>query len=376
MKLSLKPYLLFLAGIDSVMGSQRSCAIIANRASGEVSFVSDTQDVYSTPLPGANAEPMYVSTSGGKIFVGDRGNESVVVFDSNDVEEPRVIEGVGSGIFHQWNNEEYLVVALDEMQSIVIISIDTEEILSTIDLTNQGSLSLASDQRPHDIVITKDDVIFVSVIGPTSGDAIIRVDMDTMASSVKLDLPIGTDPHLALSPMTPEHLYSPQQGLNRVAVYKFDLSEAEDPLTIDNAHGVSSDYNGDRLYVTNISNGGTDALSTISIDKDGPSELIGTTVDTPDAVPHNIAVTKDNKIYVTHSGATASTLSLFELDENDLPTFISTINVGLNPFGLAVLNSKCPNIMSSKSSKSSKSAKASKGMRGSKSMKGSKSRRI
>ena len=133
MKLSIKHYLLFLASIDSVMSSQRSCAIIANRESGEVSFVSDSQDVYSTPLPGANgmnvkiclflhfliiyshftsliAEPMYVSTSEGKIFVGDRGNDSVVVFDADDVKEPRVIEGVGSGIFHQWSNEEYLVV--------------------------------------------------------------------------------------------------------------------------------------------------------------------------------------------------------------------------------------------------------------------------
>ena len=94
---------------------------------------------------------MYVSTSGEKIFVGDRGNERVVVFDSNNVKEPRVIEGVGSGIFHQWSNEEYLVVALDEMQSIVIISIESEQILSTVDLTNQGSLSLTSDQRPHDL---------------------------------------------------------------------------------------------------------------------------------------------------------------------------------------------------------------------------------
>ena len=60
-------------------------------------------------------------------------------------------------------------------------------------------------------------------------------------------------------------------------------------------------------------------------------------MDTPYAVPHNIALTPNGrKLYVTHSGANNkvtvfTTKGLFD----PIPEFSGEVTVGDNPFGLA-----------------------------------------
>ena len=64
--------------------------------------------------------------------------------------------------------------------------------------------------------------------------------------------------------------------------------------------------------------------------------MLGTT-DTPLAVPHNIALTKKGeKLYVTHSGATADQVSIYRASKQQpVPVLLGTVTVGLNPFWLA-----------------------------------------
>ncbi|MFN2123492.1 MAG: YncE family protein, partial [Candidatus Promineifilaceae bacterium] len=63
--------------------------VVANRGSGSISVIDVATDMVldTIDLPGANtAEPMYVvySKFGDRVYVGDRANDQVVVFDADD----------------------------------------------------------------------------------------------------------------------------------------------------------------------------------------------------------------------------------------------------------------------------------------------------
>jgi DNA-binding beta-propeller fold protein YncE len=94
--------------------------------------------------------------------------------------------------------------------------------------------------------------------------------------------------------------------------------------------------NGKTFYTTSIASGGVAGLVTIDTNT---NTVLGTTNTgaPPIGTPHNIAVTPNGKkLYVTHSGATANTVTVYATTKRDpVPVFLGTITVGANPFGLA-----------------------------------------
>jgi hypothetical protein len=58
-------------------------------------------------------------------------------------------------------------------------------------------------------------------------------------------------------------------------------------------------------------------------------------------VPHNIALTLKNKLFITHSGGTADKITFYTTTrlattrDYPAPVFAGEVTVGLNPFGLA-----------------------------------------
>ena len=99
------------------------------------------------------------------------------------------------------------------------------------------------------------------------------------------------------------------------------------------AHGAGMAGNGKVFYTTNLPGGGMGGL--VSIDTK-TNEVLGLPVDTPFPVPHNIALTtRGDKIYVTHSGATADKVSIYTASKKEpVPVLLGEITVELNPFGL------------------------------------------
>jgi len=331
-----------------------SYAVTANRGSGDISFLTANGATnFVVPLPTSHPnppEPMYVSHSRNRVFVGDRASNSVVVFDPKDLlKDPVTISDVCAGIFHQWSNDDHLVVACDVDRTVAVIDFDSMTVQKRIDLTRQNELSIDGTQKPHDIVITPNgQSIFVSILGDfdDSDDALLKIDVAEGIVVAKLDLPAGTDPHLALSPRAPDLLYSPQQNLGLVAVYnQDDLSEAQEPLVLPHAHGVSTSPDGRFMYFTNInSNGGVGALETVRAASAAASaSFAGPPVDAPgEGKPHNVAVSQEGYVFVTHSGATASQVSAYSTDEmSGLPTLVAQHEVGTNPFGIAIVRYDC-----------------------------------
>ena len=65
------------------------------------------------------------------------------------------------------------------------------------------------------------------------------------------------------------------------------------------------------------------------------NEVINT-MDTPYAVPHNIALTPDaRRLYITHSGGSSDKVSVFQVGRGGQLTPAGDITVGFNPFGLS-----------------------------------------
>ena len=66
-------------------GDQGTVAI-ANRADGTISLIDVATDqvIDTILLPGVSPQPMYVNYAQEKVFVGDRANNLVVVYDAED----------------------------------------------------------------------------------------------------------------------------------------------------------------------------------------------------------------------------------------------------------------------------------------------------
>jgi len=88
------------------------------------------------------------------------------------------------------------------------------------------------------------------------------------------------------------------------------------------------------FYTTNLTGGGADGLFAVDT---GTNTVAGEAVDTPYAVPHNIALSQNGlRLFLTHSGATADRVTFWSVSPSDpRPVLLGEVAVGLNPFGIA-----------------------------------------
>ena len=309
--------------------------VVANRAGGTISVIDTATDTVldTIPLPGPNtAEPMYVvfSKFGDRVFVGDRANNQVVVFDAGDFS----IEGTvpaGNGVFHMWADSRgrQLWVNNDIDNTATVIDTRTLQVIATVPMPAD---LVALGGKPHDVILDRTGrFAYVTMLGlPGENDYLVQFSTRTFAEVNRA--PVGKDPHLSLANRG-RALYVPAQNSGIVSVLdRFTL----DPITeiaVPGAHGAGMRSDGKVFYTTNLPGGGMGGL--VSIDTK-TNEVLGLPVDTPFPVPHNIALTtRGDKIYVTHSGATADKVSIYTASKKEpVPVLLGEITVELNPFGL------------------------------------------
>ena len=128
---------------DRKLAREGPFAVVANRVAGSVSFIAEhgnagCEDVTTVHIKGS--EPMYVNANEDNIFVGDRSNNAILVFDPADILNPSSIpvdDDECDGLFHQWINEDYYVATCTNTNSIVVMKLTSSE-LFYIDLDALG----------------------------------------------------------------------------------------------------------------------------------------------------------------------------------------------------------------------------------------------
>ena len=326
---------LLAVAVPATWASYGGYVVVANRASGSISIIDvGTDTAFEIPLTGVNTpEPMYVvnSPAGGRVFVGDRANNRVVVFRARDFSIEDTVSA-GSGVFHMWASSavQQLWVSNDVDNTITVIDTISLGVVATIPLPAD---LVALGGKPHDVILAPNaPFAYVSMLG-FSGDDDYVIQYSTQLFMELNRAAVGKDPHLSLARQN-RLLYVPCQNSNSIYVLDRRTLEELDVLMVPGAHGAGMSVNGKIFYTTNLPGRGIDGLFTLGTKL---NVLIGDPADTPFNVPHNIALTPDGKkIYVTHSGGSNNVVSVYTATRLDpVPNYLTSVTVGNNPFGLA-----------------------------------------
>jgi DNA-binding beta-propeller fold protein YncE len=162
--------------------------VVANRASGDITLISDGGDAFNVTLEGpVTPEPMYVSVYGRDVYVGDRANDRIIKFADADFDAtPTYIDSCG-GIFHMWNNGVQLWVSCNVDNAVDVIDLATATVVQTIDVNSTGV--------PHDIVATAGKG-FATIFVQNDADKILSFETATFAPVDELT--VGEDPHVGV----------------------------------------------------------------------------------------------------------------------------------------------------------------------------------
>lgn len=310
--------------------------VVANRGSGSISVIDVRSDArvgtYALPS-GPNApEPMYVTyvKQGNHVFVGDRANNRVVVFDAASFDVVTTINS-GSGVFHMWSDPRgrQLWINNDIDNTATVIDPQALSVIATVDMP--ADLTSAGF-KPHDVILDPSgNFAYVTLVGGGDHDYLVQFSTRTFEEVNRVA--VGKDPHVALTNSN-DYIYVPAQNSDVVSVFnRYTLAPVTE-LAVPGAHGAGILPNGSVFYTTNLTGGGSDGLFAI----DTHTNSILGAADTPYAVPHNVVVTKNDKLFVTHSGGTSDKVTVYAATAvHPVPTLIGEVTVELNPFGLAYI---------------------------------------
>jgi len=310
--------------------------VVANRGGASISVIDvATSDVNTVAMPAGDntPEPMYVvySPMNDLVFVGDRANDRVVAFDAQTFAVETTIP-TGAGVFHMWG---------EPSTGQLWVNNDIDNTVSVLDMTGLSNLDtfstpadlVALGGKPHDVILDPSGPYgYVSMIGVDgANDYVVKYDASTYNEMDRQA--VGNDPHLSLSAFH-DKLYVPSQGGDMVSVLDRDTLNPLTTIGVDNAHGATTSKDGSLFFTTDIADGGVDAVVVIDTSTD---TVIGS-ADSLLAVPHNLSLSPDeNLIYVTHSGEASDQVSIFDVSNPMDPTYLTSVTVGLNPFGLTTI---------------------------------------
>ena len=311
--------------------------VVANRGSGSISVIdtrtAQLMGTYDLPQYDGDAfpEPMYVNqvSANQRLFVGDRANDRVVVFNSRTF----AVEGTvacGAGVFHQWADRQgdQLWVNNDVDNTCTVIDPASLEVITTVDIPAD---LVAMGGKPHDVILDHESrYAYVTVLGIDGpNDYLLQFETDGFSELNRQ--PVGKDPHVSIGVNT--DLYVACQNSDQVLVFEPESLALLDEIMVPGAHGVAMASSGKFFYTTNLPGGGADALYTIGTKG---NQVLGSPVATPYAVPHNLALTPNaRKLFVTHSGGSADKVTVYELVGTlRQPEYVGEVTVGLNPFGI------------------------------------------
>lgn len=293
--------------------------VVANRNNQSISFIDAISNNVIKTLAIPDSEPMYVVyvPKKDKIYVGDRAQKKIHVINPQSQEIEESISA-GNGIFHMWadgqGNELWVTNDIDN--TISVINLTSNTVTNTINI----------DTKPHDVFVTKDGTTaFVSVLtNDPASDKIYKYSTSTYLKTGEVN--VGKEPHIYH--LANNNLYIPCQSGE---LYTFDTTTLDliSKKNYAGAHGIFASPDQNIIFMSNIA--GQQIYSINATTTDPANNPIASSNETP----HNIVINANgNKMFVTHSGATANIISVYDVNKSGAISFSTTITAGSNPFGL------------------------------------------
>jgi DNA-binding beta-propeller fold protein YncE len=218
----------------------------------------------------------------------------------------------------------------DFANTSTVINMKTLEVIATVPTPDD---LVALGGKPHDVFLSPYGFFaYVTVLG-VDGDSDYVVQYSTWTFEEIGRAAVGKDPHVSAT-FRNFYLYVPCQNSDAVFVLNRITMDVVDMLDVPGAHGAGMSLSGKYFYTSNLPGGGEDALWVISTKT---NQVVGDPVDSPFAVPHNIALTPNGKkLYLTHSGGSSDKVTVYKIKWNDpTPILIGEVTTGFNPFGIA-----------------------------------------
>lgn len=265
-----------------------------------------------------------------RVWVGDRANDRVVVFDGRTFEVIGALPA-GAGVFHMWADAvgRQLWVVNDVDKTVTVIDANRLEVVETVPLPAD---LIGIGATPHDVVL---DPLGLSAYVSFNGvDAVfdVVVQFDTRTFTEVNRSMVGKNPHVAFSWRTWE-VFTPCQNSNAIFVLDGRTMGLHEILYLPGAHGAITSHDAQRFCTSNLPGAGLDAVSCIDT---ATKEIVAGPADTHFDTPHNVVMTPDGRrLYVTHSGATNDKVSVFRIRRDGALELYDDVTVGRNPFGIA-----------------------------------------
>lgn len=292
--------------------------VITNRGGASLTVIDAKTDAIKQTVSIAGSEPMYVVyvSQTNRLYVGDRAQNKVHVLHPSTFNIEASID-VGRGVFHMW---------ADGQGESLWVANDIDNTISIVKLSDRSVRTLSLTDKPHDVFLTTDgQTAFVSLLVPNAADKVVRFNAKTLAQEAQVD--VGEDPHLYFVEQD-QKLYVPNQvgGL-----FVFDRNLQSDyTLALTGSHGVHPSRSGKNVFMTNLPGNQLYSLDTQTKGLVEPALAV-----TPNT-PHNLVVNStDQKLFVTHSGATANQVTIYNIDSTGRLSFSKPVTAGTNPFGIA-----------------------------------------
>ena len=238
--------------------------VVADRGSQSITVIDVKTDSPTTVSMPDNGEPMYVAYSStyNRVFVGDRANDRVVVFDADTFLVEATVD-TDTGVFHMWASDanDQLWVNNDIDNTITIIDTVT---LDVIDTASAPADLVALGGKLHDVIIDPmAPFAYATMIGVAgANDYVVKYSTESFHEVDRQA--VGQDPHLSLARQN-NQLYVPSQNSNEVLILERTTLDVLLSIAVPAAHGAWMSRNGRYFYTTNIAGGGVDNLVIILI---------------------------------------------------------------------------------------------------------------
>lgn len=306
------------AGMQDMQAGREEVVVVANRAGASISFINARNDELIKTLSIPGSEPMYVVfvPHHDKLYVGDRLQKKIHVVNPGTMQVEQSI-GVGNGVFHMWADAagRALWVVNDADHTVSVIDLATNTVVKTIQV----------GIKPHDVFLSEDGTrAYVSVFTADASVADSVFLYRTSDYSKVATKGVGKEPHLFA------YGNKLQVACQSGVLHTLNAGLGEmSTLALSGAHGIYkspgsrflylSDITGNRLYAVNESH-----------------NTLSKTITEMPATPHNIAVSDNGrKMYVSHSGNTATSVVVYNLDPvSGNMQSSKIISTAVNPFGL------------------------------------------